>query len=476
VLCSTSEGMSAALAEAMAAGLPVVSTEVSGSRDLIRDGENGFLVPVGDHDALADRILRIMGKPALASALGEAARRDALDKLDIRKVAEKHLALYGDLVARTEPPRPGCAVRVAHIIATLDAGGSEHQMARLVAELDRKLFEPFVICLTRLGPVARELQSAGVPYLLIGKRGKLDVPALLRLAAVLRRLRPRIVHTWLFTSNSLGRAAALIARVPVVFACERSTDPWKRPWHAAVDRALARCTRTVFANSESVRDALIARGVPAAKIGRMNNIVLPSGDRKSDRQETAAGLGLPSGVPLVGYVGRLSEEKGPGRLLDVMELVRRELPETSVAMVGDGPARRELQKRVDRLSWCVLTGYRADPRPFYRAFDVVALLSDYEGMPNTLLEAMGEGTPGVAFDVGGVGELARASGAVVRVQAGDVRAAAGAIVALLRDPGRGLDMGRRGMAYIERHHRAESVTNEMSRVYLEQSGLIGCAE
>jgi len=76
---SMTEGMSLAVLEAMACGLPVVATDVPGNRDLVRDGENGVLVPYGQPEALAGALERLASDAALRDRLGRAARQTALD-------------------------------------------------------------------------------------------------------------------------------------------------------------------------------------------------------------------------------------------------------------------------------------------------------------------------------------------------------------------------------------------------------------
>jgi glycosyltransferase involved in cell wall biosynthesis len=76
---SYQEGMPNSVLEAMAAGLPIVATRVSGNVDLVHDGENGFLVPPGDKDALAQAIRRLLEDPELASRMGERSRQLAAE-------------------------------------------------------------------------------------------------------------------------------------------------------------------------------------------------------------------------------------------------------------------------------------------------------------------------------------------------------------------------------------------------------------
>ena len=94
VLPSSSEGLSNTLLEAMAAGLPVVATRVSGSEDIVVSGRNGFLVSPGDQDDLSRQILAILGDPQLARRLGITARKQIMEAFSIERVAKNYQALY----------------------------------------------------------------------------------------------------------------------------------------------------------------------------------------------------------------------------------------------------------------------------------------------------------------------------------------------------------------------------------------------
>jgi glycosyltransferase involved in cell wall biosynthesis len=102
VTCSDSEGMSNALLEAMASGLPVLATRISGSQDLVRDGIEGKLVPPGDADRLAEALVALLGD-AGRRRFGEAARRTVVDGYSLEQVARRYLDLYEQLRARARP-------------------------------------------------------------------------------------------------------------------------------------------------------------------------------------------------------------------------------------------------------------------------------------------------------------------------------------------------------------------------------------
>jgi glycosyltransferase involved in cell wall biosynthesis len=93
-LSSLSEGYSVALLEACAAGLPIVATDVGGNREIVRDQNNGLLVPAADPDALAAALGRLLQAPELTSTMGRAGRKWVLAEGSLRTMAERYLRLY----------------------------------------------------------------------------------------------------------------------------------------------------------------------------------------------------------------------------------------------------------------------------------------------------------------------------------------------------------------------------------------------
>jgi glycosyltransferase involved in cell wall biosynthesis len=93
-LCSSAEGLSNAVMEAMASSLPIVATSVGGNPELVRPGENGFLVPFGNAQALASALVQLLSDPAAAAEMGRRGRSRIESELTLEKMAEGHGALY----------------------------------------------------------------------------------------------------------------------------------------------------------------------------------------------------------------------------------------------------------------------------------------------------------------------------------------------------------------------------------------------
>ena len=99
VLCSESEGFSNALIEYMQAGRPVICTDTGGNPELVQDGTNGFLVPVGDVDALADRLVKLLSDSVLAQRLGAAARETVRSEYSHTRMVIEQMACYDQVLS-----------------------------------------------------------------------------------------------------------------------------------------------------------------------------------------------------------------------------------------------------------------------------------------------------------------------------------------------------------------------------------------
>jgi len=292
------------------------------------------------------------------------------------------------------------SLRIAFIVPTLDQSGAEKQLTLLATGLPRPEFEPHVLALTRGGPYAERLAAAHVPVTVLHKRGKCDPFAWQRLRTELSRLRPDVVHTWLFAANAYGRLALPRRPRPKVVVSERCVDSWKAGWQLWLDRKLIGRTDKLVGNSQSVVEFYADLGVPRDKL-----VCIPNGvdtGPQRDRADVLAELNLPGEAFLVGYVGRLAEQKRVRDLVWAVETLRQIRPQVHLVLIGDGPEK----ERLERLAHDVHTerhvhflGHRSDAAAWMSAFDAFWLASSFEGQSNSLMEAMAAGVPVVATDI-----------------------------------------------------------------------------
>ncbi|MEW6358168.1 MAG: glycosyltransferase [Planctomycetota bacterium] len=357
--------------------------------------------------------------------------------------------------------------RILYVIATLDAGGSEKQLVELATRLDRREFDPHVCCLTRGGPMEDLLAKAGIPVHVIGKEMRCDVPALLRLMALMRRLRPHVVHTWLFTSDAYGCAAALATGARVIISSRRSTDPWKGFIHRLVDRAVGAFADAAIANSLAVQDACVRSGVAMQKIVLIRNGV-DLNRFKPGKKDLQGNLQIEGKRRVVGFAGRLVPEKGVSYLIEAIELVSRKLPDVLLLVAGEGDLRAGLEARYHDSPHIGFLGHMDDMADFYRVLDVFALPSLWEGLPNAVIEAMACGVAVVATDVGGTGEAVKDGETGLLVPPRSPRDLAEAMQRLLESPSECRRMGDRAREFVEREFGMETMVSSTVRLYRER--------
>jgi glycosyltransferase involved in cell wall biosynthesis len=174
------------------------------------------------------------------------------------------------------------------------------------------------------------------------------------------------------------------------------------------------------------RLALVPNGVD---VGRFN----PENNGADFRQE----IGLPEPAPVIGFVGRLSPEKGPDMFLQLARRILEHRPDAHFVMVGEGPMHQELEKQAQSEGLennLHMAGIRSDMTNVYPAFDVLAQTSRVEGMPFTLLEAMASGVPVAAMNAGGVGEVVEVGRTGFLSAVGDWAGLGDAVLQVLDNP------------------------------------------
>lgn len=357
---------------------------------------------------------------------------------------------------RTAPPRAPRPTRIVRVIARLNVGGPALHAVLTTAGL-RPEFDT-TLAVGRVAPGEAEatdlldrfdVEPVRIPALGRSLSPLDDLRALDALLSLMRRVRPDVVHTHTAKAGALGRVAARLARVPRVvhtfhghvfdgyFGAAGSRAA------VAAERVLARLADRVVAVSDEVGRDLTDRHrvVPRAKLA-----VVPVGLSLTDflacdahRGALRRELSLPPTAPLVVLVGRLVAVKEPHLALDVWRLVRRDIPDATLVVVGDGDLAPSLRARGD--TGVVFLGWRRDLATILADADLALLTSRNEGTPVALVEAAAAGVPAVATRVGGVPSVVADGATGALVAPGDATAIASAVVSLLRDAERRRAMG-----------------------------------
>ena len=306
-------------------------------------------------------------------------------------------------------PGTHSVLRVELLIPTLVRSGAEKQLTLLACGLPRDQFDVRVTCLTSGGPYAESLRKADIPVTILNKRFQFDPLAWWRLQRHLKASAPDILHTWLFAANSYGRMARPGGSPTKVIVSERCVDSWKT-WQLWVDRQLVSRTDCLVGNSQAVVDFYRPLGYRDDQLCVIPNGVTAPPQPSQSREEFLAEQGLPSDAKLVFFAGRLAHQKRVPDLIWAMQLLRQADPRSYLIIVGDGPLRSSLEQQareVEVEKHVRFLGHRSEAACLLHHADAVWLGSEFEGMSNSLMEAMACGRPIVATAIPPNQELIR---------------------------------------------------------------------
>lgn len=328
---------------------------------------------------------------------------------------------------------------VLRVIARMNVGGPAQQIVGLLRGLDSDRYE-HLLAIGRLDDgeadwltlratdLVEDPRIQPVPSLGRSIAPANDLHAYRELRAIIRRVRPDVVHTHTAKAGFVGRLAAFHEGVPAVvhtFHGHVLHGYFGAATTAAVRRLearLARRTDALLAVGTRVRDELLAAGIgePEQYTVMPPGVVVPAA---YDRDDARRRLGLPTDARVVAFVGRMAPVKRVDRFLEVAEGVARQRPETVFVVAGGGePGELARLQRDVRAADVRFLGWVGDVAQVYAAADLILLTSDNEGMPVSLIEAGMVGCPAVATDVGSVREVVieGVTGRVVSSEVGDL--------------------------------------------------------
>ncbi len=346
-------------------------------------------------------------------------------------------------------------------------------MSLLACGLPRDEFDVHVCALTRDGPLSADLLRADVPVTVIGKRWRLDPRAYWQLRRHVARLRPHLIHTWLFAANVYGHAAGRACGVNCLVVGQRCVDRWKGPTELAIDRYVARHCSHVVTTSPAVRGFYWHNGLPSERIRVIPNGVARAEPTSITRRQLLSELGLPAESRLIGLLGRLWPQKRVKDAIWATDLLKVIRDDVHLLIIGDGPHRDRLRKFREQVvigDRVHFLGHRDDAVRWLSHFDVLWSTSAHEGQSNAIMEAMAAGVAVVATDIPGTRDLVVPERTGYLVPVGDRAGIARYTNKLLEDPALARRLGRAGRERMQREFSVEKMVQRHAELY---RGLLG---
>jgi len=363
-------------------------------------------------------------------------------------------------------------LRILQLISSGGYYGAENVAIELSLALKHLNHEPTIGVFRNThrpnSELAEEAQRRGLQIEMIDCKGKIDFRTISAIRNCILQRQIDVVHSHGYKANIYAYLAARGTNARLVATCHNW--PGKTialRLYAALDRLFLRRFPGIAAVSNSVRDSLLRSGVPNERIRLVQNGI----DTESFLRGQPVVKQLPQvqGKKVVGFVGRLAQEKGLAYLMQAAESIVREDSNVAFVLAGAGPYRDRLCnliKKLDLETHVVLLGKRSDLANVYASMDVLVLPSLSEGVPMVVLEAMAAGKPVLATKVGGIPQVIQDEKTGLLVDPADASQLTIALKRLLASPRLCEELGRRGRDRVFTHYSARSMAENYLSMYL----------
>ena len=289
------------------------------------------------------------------------------------------------------------------LITDLKVGGAPLHLRQLACALDPDQFDIQIASLAPGGPVSHQLRQNGFVVHALGARNIWDIKILFRLARLIHRFQPDVLHCLLIHANIVGRLVGRLCGVPHIIAAIHTAEHQKR-WHLLLENLTCRLSRKTVCVSPSVyRHTLTQSHVPTARLCLIENGINIDHFAQAAPLPSDA-LGLDTDKKTLLFVGRLDPVKGIDLLLQALNLLKDTLP-LQLLIAGDGPRRPHLEQLAHQLQIAPqvhFLGARHDIPNLLKSADLLVMPSHWEGLPLAALEAMAAGLPVAASRVEGL--------------------------------------------------------------------------
>lgn len=383
-------------------------------------------------------------------------------------------------VERTIPP----PINVMHVVDVLGLAGMEFGVMKLVNGLAKTSIRSSIVCIRSRLVAAKQILHPEIPVFELHKPPGRDLRSVMRLAALLRKERIDVLHSHNWPTYFYSVMAAKLARVPILLHGEHGREA-----QAQSGRRTRLCswlaygvTHFVTVSEELARTLAVSWNVRPERISCIpNGVNLDLFGQAAGARSLRRDLQLTPECPVLMNIGRLVPVKDHPTLLRAFALVLKARPDARLLIIGgkagsEGKhyAAAEVQHRIDALVKSLgiehavrLTDTRQDVADLLAMCQVYVNSSAFEGMSNTILEAMASGRPVVATAVGGNPELVQDGVTGYLVPSGDSHAMAQRILTLLDDPAQAAAFGRSARQAVEHRHSMAGMIEAYRTLYQE---------
>jgi glycosyltransferase involved in cell wall biosynthesis len=364
------------------------------------------------------------------------------------------------------------AIRIMHVVTTLNIGGLEILVLNLNRFIDRNLFIPMVCSLTSDGILEKEFEKIDVPVYTVAKKDRIDIILATKLRRLFKTEKIEIIHThnitpFLYSMFGLktGGAHELVHTV-------HSNVKLHKKKLIIAQRCLAKHSYRIIGDCKKVSDFLkYQQGIPFDKVITIyNGVDIQKYGKDIDVLEKRKEIGTDPDDALVICVANLLPVKNHNMLLRSFRKVVDIIPKTKLILAGDGICRGTLETLAKQLylsDKILFLGHRQDIPELLEIADVFVLASKSEGLPLSVLEALASSKPVVVTDVGGNDEIVQNDYCGYLVSSGDENKMADRITDFLLHKEKAILFGKRGRRLVEEKFSLQKMARDYEQIYLE---------
>lgn len=308
--------------------------------------------------------------------------------------------------------------KIIWIIDGLGPGGAEQLMTIILKFFDSHRFEMRVCALQDRGSnlITNKLEELGIPVDFVLVKHLRDPFNIFRILKYLRKHKPRIIHTQLEFSDTLGNIAAKLLGIPsvsTVHTIENPTRTSRTFWRNQIRWFVLRnfCTRIIAVSDKTRAYYIQYANLPNNKIITLYNGIDLSAfqpQKRRAKREARKNLDLPDTSIIVCTVAVLREQKGIQYMIEALPAILEQCPNVFYLIIGDGAYGQQLKSLAsghDVGKQVIFAGYRTDIPELLSISDLFVLPTLGDALPTVLIEAMAARIPIVASNVGGVPEI-----------------------------------------------------------------------
>jgi glycosyltransferase involved in cell wall biosynthesis len=345
------------------------------------------------------------------------------------------------------------------MIDTLERGGAQKQLLLIANYLQQHGLPPYQLIVFREPlTLLKEFKESGVEAIHIQKHKKIDIVFLCKLFIYLKKIKPRVVVTFLITADLWGRLIALLASVPKVGCSVRSIPQKLGLIKDIFLRLMDKYSNFIVCNCRIAADSTVQR----SNLDHKKVLVIYNGIPASNEVATSTDKNM----LIIGLVARLVPLKDVSTLLRAFAIIHVKY-RAKLVIVGDGPCKNALEGEAVTLGIAdkaCFMGELLDTKDIIKTFDVGVLTSKYEGFSNAIMEYMQAGKPVVATRVGGNSELVDDGVTGYLFDYGNVEQLTKLLELVLSSPNEASKMGRAGRIRILDCFSVESMVEEWEKV------------